>query len=253
MGRRIRKHANPFTVSTRVGRLDRRALFGREGPLEVDVGCGAGDFLLQRAAAHPELDFVGFEIRKPLVESANRRAERAGLRNVTFLYANAHDNADFAEPGVVQRFCVQFPDPCFKKRHWKRRIVQPSFVRAMAERLPMGGEVFAQSDVRALAEEMYAFLEAEPALEARSPASLAFDNPFAERTEWERQHEREGEPVHRMRFVKVRAPEGAVPEVPFRDTNPLRIGADGQPRASEVSGESDAVRSPGGPAASESP
>ena len=57
MSRRIRKHANPFTVTTRLGRLDRLALFGREAPLEVDLGCGAAGFLFERARNHPDRDF----------------------------------------------------------------------------------------------------------------------------------------------------------------------------------------------------
>lgn len=229
----MRKHANPFNVVTRVGRLDRLEIFGREAPIEVDVGCGAGDYLLQRARAQPDLDFVGFEIRKPLVENANLRAQADGLRNVRFFYANAHENMDFAALGAITRFCVQFPDPCFKKRHWKRRILQPFFVREMVKLLRIGGEIFAQSDVRALAEEMHDFLSAEAALAARLPENLVAPNPFEERTEWERQHEREGEPVHRMLFEKVREAEGPVPEVPFRDTNPLRVGPDGTPLESE--------------------
>lgn len=236
MGRRVRKHANPFTVVTRVAPLDRLAVFGREAPLEVDVGCGAGDYLFQRARARPELDFVGFEIRKPLVEAANARAEAERLRNLRFFWANAHENVDLAPPGEVARFCVQFPDPCFKKRHQKRRILQPFFVRRMVEVLPVGGEIFAQSDVKPLAEEMHEMLSAERALEHRLPPDLSGGNPFEERTEWERQHELEGEPVYRMLFVKVRAPEGPVPEVAFRDTNPMRVDAEGRPREPEEPG-----------------
>lgn len=235
MSRRVRKHANPFTVVTRVAPLDRRAQFGREAKLEVDVGCGAGDFLLRRARARPDLDFVGFEIRRPLVEAANARARAEGLRNMVVFYANAHENVDLAPPGEVTRFCIQFPDPCFKRRHWKRRIVQPFFVRRMAEQLPIGGEIFAQSDVRPLAEEMLEMLTAERALEPRLPTDLSGANPFEERTEWERQHEREGEPVYRMLFEKVREPEGPIPEVEFRDTNPLRVGVEARdPRGANV-------------------
>ncbi|MEO1227350.1 MAG: tRNA (guanosine(46)-N7)-methyltransferase TrmB [Myxococcota bacterium] len=226
MSRRVRKHANPFNVVTRLDRLDRSAQFGREAPIEVDVGCGAGDFLLQRARARPDLDFVGFEIRKPLVEAANARALGAGLRNVVFFYANAHENLSFAEPGWIQRFCVQFPDPCFKKRHWKRRILQPFFVREMSLRLPTGGEIFAQSDVQPLAEEMFVFLSAETSLKAVLPDTLDAPNPFDERTEWERQHEREGEPVYRMLFRKVGEPEGPVPDLEFRNTNPRTLDDD---------------------------
>ena len=223
VGRRVRRHANPFNVPTRLEQLNLFSQFGRDAPIEVDVGCGGGDYLIQRAQNHPELDFLGFEIRKPLVEAANLRASKLGLKNVQFLYANIHDNMDFVKPGIVTRFFVQFPDPCFKKRHWKRRILQPFFVRKMVELLPLGGEIFVQSDVRPLAEEMYAFLIAEQALHSQLPSNLHAPNPYEERTEWERQHEREGESVHRMLFEKKAEPTGDIPVLPFRDTNPLRL------------------------------
>lgn len=223
MGRRIRKHANPFQVRTALGIIDRRAVFGREAPLEVDLGAGASLFIFDRARANPDLDFVGLEVRLPLVEAAAKRRASEGPSNVAVFYANASENIALAEPGVISRFHVHFPDPCFKKRHWKRRIVQPKTVRAMAECLPIGGEVYAQSDVRPLAEEMYAMLEAERAFESCLDRSLLVDRPFPESTAWERQHEAEGEPIYRMLFRKVREPEGPIPEVPFRPTDPKRL------------------------------
>lgn len=225
MSRRIRKHANPFNVQTVVGRLDREAIFGREAPLEVDLGCGEGGFLMDRARNAPDVDFVGFEVRKRLVEQAMARRDEAGLKNVVFLYANANMNLDFVEPGIVRRFYVHFPDPCFKKRHQKRRILQPRSARDMAILLPIGGDVYAQSDVQPLAEEMYAFLAADGAFESKLGPSLVVPSPIAERTEWERHHEAVGEPVYRMRFEKVREPSGEVAAPEFRDTNPQRLEA----------------------------
>lgn len=222
MSRRIRKHANPFNVLTELPEVDQGAAFGRLAPMEWDLGCGGGDFLFQRARAVPEHNFVGLEVRKPLVEAANARAAREGLKNLIFYYANANVNLSAQRPGSVLRFSVQFPDPCFKKRHWKRRILQPRLVRQMAELLPIGGEIYAQSDVAPLAEEMLDFLMAEGALERRLGDALEIDSPFEERTEWERQHEREGEPVYRMLFVKRREPEGAVQPPEFRDVRPER-------------------------------
>ena len=223
MSRRIRKHANPFQVLHRVGRLDRQACFGREAPLEVDVGCGAGGFLFARAREEPDTDFVGLEIRRPLVDRAMERRRRENVPNVLFLYANAHTNlGDLATPGVIRRFTVHFPDPCFKKRHRKRRILQPTMVREMARLLPPGGEVFAQSDVLPLAEEMFDFLKAETAFESRLAEDLRGANPFHARTEWEKQHQREDEPVYRMLFMKVREPSGPIPCGELRDTHPDR-------------------------------
>lgn len=224
MSRRIRKHANPFQVTQRVGPLDPMALFGRQAPLEVDLGCGGAAFIFERAKNNPAHDFLGFEIRKPLVEAAMALREREGPKNVAVFYANAGDNlSGLVPPGVIQRFYIQFPDPCFKKRHQKRRILQPKVVRRLVELLPIGGEIYAQSDVKPLAEEMFDFLAAENALESRLGALLS-PSPLTERTEWERHHEAHGEPIYRMLFVKVREPSGPIPELPFRDTNPLRVG-----------------------------
>ena len=114
----------------------------------MDLGCGGGAFLFERAAQHPERNFAGLEIRKPLVEDNNRRAEQQGLRNLQFFYANANVNLTDQAAGSIERFFIMFPDPCFKKRHWKRRILQPRLVREMASVLPINGEIFAQSDIR---------------------------------------------------------------------------------------------------------
>lgn len=224
MSRRIRKHANPFSVTTEVGTLDRQALFGREAAVEVDIGCGGGAFLLQRAKNNPDVDFVGFEVRKPLVESAMKRRDAEGLKNLVIFYANAHPNLpNLIQPGVVQQFSVLFPDPCFKKRHWKRRILQPPMVRHMTELLPIGGTIFVQSDLKPLAEEMYDFLKAEPAIESRLDPLMTVPSPVEERTEWELHHEQNNEPIYRMLFEKVREPEGEIAPWEMRDTDPGRL------------------------------
>lgn len=226
MSRRVRKHANPFHVQTELGRIDPIETFGREAPLEIEVGSGGGAFLLERAAHHPERNFVGLEIRKPLVEQANARAERRELRNVRFFYANANPNlAGLAEPGTVEMIHVHFPDPCFKKRHQKRRSVQPDTVRAMATLLRHGGKLYMQSDVEPLAAEMYRFAIEDGSFQSLGPASLALARPVDEQTEWERQHEAHEEPIYRMLLEKVQDSDRPVATPEFVDTNPVRIAA----------------------------
>jgi tRNA (guanine-N7-)-methyltransferase len=225
MSRRIRKHANPFTVQTVLGRLDRKAWFGREAPLEVDLGCAGAGLIFERARHHPERDFVGIEVRKPLVQAAMARREREGPKNVAVFWANANVNVnELAEPGTIVMFHVHFPDPCFKKKHHKRRILQPRLVRDMAEVLPIGGQVYLQSDVRGLAEEMYRFMAADGAFSSKLGENLRVERPIPESTEWERQHEREGEAIYRMLFEKTAEPSGPVAEPEFADVNPLRTG-----------------------------
>ena len=222
MPRRVRKHANPFNCRTSLGTLDVPALFGRVAPLEVELGSGYGEFLIERAANHPERDFVGLEVREPMVEQANERAKARALDNLLILYANANTNLrGVFEPGSVERFHVHFPDPWPKKRHWKRRILRPATVRAMAELLPIGGELYAQSDVEALAREMFDFISGDGAFTTKLGSSLEVERPLLEATHWEKHHERRGEPVYRMLFEKTRAPSGPVPEAQHRPTGPL--------------------------------
>lgn len=231
---RVRKHANPFSVRVELERLDRKAIFGRVGALEVELGSGAGGFLIDRASNEPSIDFVGFEIRKPLVLRAEACRKERGLRNLTFVFANGIANLDRAfAPGSVSRFHVHFPDPCPKKRHFKRRILSPKVARELASLLCVGGEIYAQSDVPELAFEMADFLAADGSFEERLDPRRTNARPIPESTEWERHHESRGEPIHRLLFVKAREPRGPIPELPFRrvaiPNEPKRRGRGGPP------------------------
>lgn len=221
MARRVRRHANPFNCRVDLGEIDRLDLFGRQAPLEVELGPGSGSFLFSRAANNPERDFVGIEVRKPMVDQAMGRRADGGPSNAVILYGNANLNLELAAPGIIERFHVHFPDPWVKKRHWKRRVVQPQVVRRLAELLSIGGQIYAQSDVQALAAEMYKFFAAERALVSLLDPSMLVPRPFPEFTDWERHHERNDEPVYRMLFEKRQAPSGEIPDIEVGPTGPL--------------------------------
>ena len=217
MPRRVRKHANPFNCRAELDAIDRLALFGREAPLELELGAGHCEFLFARAKNNPDVDFVGVEVREPMVELA---MSRKTVPNAVVLYGNgARDLQRLVAPGVVRMFHVHFPDPWPKKRHWKRRILQPPLVRTMAELLPRGGRIYAQSDVKTLAAEMSDFIAADGAFEPEN--TLTTDRVLEETTHWEKHHERNEEPIYRMLFVKVREPAGPVPDLALRPTGAL--------------------------------
>lgn len=140
-------------------------------PLVVDVGVAKGRFLAKLAAADTSRNFLGLEIREPLVHQANRAAANAGLGNLFYLACNAnvslaHVLAD-APKGVLREIYVQFCDPWFKKRHAKRRIVNPPLVdeifhalrRAQGEDSEHRRKVFIQSDVLEVAVEMRTYFD----------------------------------------------------------------------------------------------
>ena len=128
-------------------------------PLHVDVGCARGVFCLDLAAACPDVNVAGLEIRAPLAQAAEADAQRLGLGNAAFFAANANVNLDAllrsAAPSCPLRsVSIQFPDPWFKTRHHKRRVVQPELIRSIAAALPEGGWLWMQSDVLDVARDM---------------------------------------------------------------------------------------------------
>ncbi|MEB3322835.1 MAG: tRNA (guanosine(46)-N7)-methyltransferase TrmB [Synechococcaceae cyanobacterium] len=190
-----------------------RELFAEPGrPLHLDIGSARGRFLLAMAPLHPERNHLGVEIRRPLVEAAEADRLAAGLANLRFLYANANVSLEewlaALPPDRLALVTLQFPDPWFKKRHHKRRVLQPSLLLALAAALPPGGEFFLQSDVAAVMEPMVALVEASgcftPAAGAAHHGPDA--NPLPVPTERELHVLRRGLPVHRRLYRRTSAP-----------------------------------------------
>jgi len=187
-----------------------------ERPLHVDIGSGYGTFCMQMAAKHPEWNFLGLEIRQRVAEHANKKLCETGMRNVHFLSGNANvdldrilsDVSNATSSSVLRRVTIQFPDPCFKKKHWKRRVVQPDLVEVIRKYLsPDGGEVFLQSDIKEAAEHMRKTFRDCPEFEDSnlSMSDWMHDrNPLEVPTERELGRIENGEPVYRAVFKRRR-------------------------------------------------
>ncbi len=173
---RVRQHVNPLAnkYATPIDPPDWSAIFANlQSPLHLDIGCGWGDFLLRMAASEPGWNFLGLEIRQPLVDTANQHKQLAGLTNLCYLFCNANNSlAPILQslPGsCLARVSIQFPDPWFKNRHFKRRVVQPEVVELLAQYLQPGGLVFLQSDVEVMEQEMFDRFQAHPAFSYQPP------------------------------------------------------------------------------------
>lgn len=140
-------------------RLALNELFGREAPRVVEIGFGDGDSLLAMAAAEPQHDFLGIEVHEPGVGHCLLGIESAGLSNVRLIQHDAVEVLrDWLPVAAFQRVQLFFPDPWPKKRHHKRRIVQPSFVDLLAAILVPGGIFHAATDWANYAEHIEATL-----------------------------------------------------------------------------------------------
>jgi len=116
-------------------------------PLEVDVGCGKGRFLIARAKAHPETDFLGIERLLMRLRKVAKKTTRAGLSNVYLLRIEASYAIEYLLPPLsVNTFYIFFPDPWPKRRHHKRRMFTPAFLDALHKTLRPGGRVHVATD-----------------------------------------------------------------------------------------------------------
>jgi len=127
-------------------------------PLVLDLGCAKGHYCLEGARRWPAVNWVGLEIREPLVVRANLWRTKHALSNLYYVHGNA--SAGIGEflvslpPGALRRVCIQCPDPCFKKRHQKRRMVTRALVDELRTHMPVGSVLFLQSDVEMVAQQM---------------------------------------------------------------------------------------------------
>ena len=152
--RRIRQHVNPFTKKFQGMPVVPPCLRQGSGrSLHLDIGCASGNYLLKLAKANPLTNYVGLEIRKKLVDDARRKRDEAQLGNVDFLFCNVIDSEAFSEllrqlPERPSSISVFHPDPLFKKRQKKRRVVTPALLGALGEYSAPGAQLFIQSDVQ---------------------------------------------------------------------------------------------------------
>jgi len=180
--------------------IDARALFGREAPLVVEIGSGMGETTLEIAKADPATDFIAIEVHAPGIGSLLRGIEAAGLTNLRVI---RHDALDVLEnmiaDGSLAGIHLFFPDPWPKKRHHKRRIVQPAFAALAARKLAPGALLHAATDWPDYAEQILAVLSAEPLLE-NTAAGYAPRPERRPRTKFETRGERLGHPVKDLVF-----------------------------------------------------
>lgn len=146
--------------------IDFSAVYGRVAPVHLEIGFGNGDALAAMAAAHPENNFLGIEVHRPGVGSLLRRCATEQLDNVRVMSVDAKDVLERQiAPGSLAAVYVFFPDPWPKKRHHKRRLVQPEFVALVRGRLAFGGLFRLATDWQDYAQQMLAVLSADPELE----------------------------------------------------------------------------------------
>ena len=161
-----------FMLPYQPAELDLAAAFGRAAsnaklaPRILEIGFGMGEGLAEMAAAHPENDYLGVEVHTPGVGALLKQLGERGLTNVRVVQHDAVEVlTNMLAPASLAGIHVFFPDPWHKKRHHKRRLIQPPLVQLLASRLQASGYIHLATDWQDYAEQMLAVLAAEPLLQ----------------------------------------------------------------------------------------
>jgi len=177
-----------------------RQVFGDDAPFELEIGCGKGGFLLRRAQQRPDLHLLGIEWANKFFKYAADRMARWNLANVRIMRTDAgHFVRHHLPPACLAALHVYHPDPWPKKRHHKRRLIQPSFIASAVQALVPGGRWAIQTDHAEYFAWIRAHLAAFGDLE-----EIPYDNPdfgiveATAQTNFEVKYLREGRTIHRL-------------------------------------------------------
>jgi tRNA (guanine-N7-)-methyltransferase len=201
---RIRQHVNPLKSDLLDIADVPRVEAGPGRALEVELGAAEAHFLIDRARNDATTAFVGVEIRRELVEAVNAACAAAGPANVRSVFANMSvDMGRLFADGSVRRFFLNFPDPWFKSRQHKRRVIGPGLMAEIGRALAAGGELYVQTDIFALALDAMAALEADDGFSNVAGGwTFLRENPYEAKSRRERQCETEGVRVWRLLYRK---------------------------------------------------
>jgi len=202
---RHRKSINPFKFRKPVNRPDWASILEPGRPIEVDLGFGRGEFILKMARRHPDVEYIGIEIREYLLEKLDQQLEQDPLPNVHGILANVKEHLrELFDPASLRRVYIHFPDPwTHRARHHKRRMVDERLVATLYALLVPGGEVHLMTDSEVVGLEMRALFEGHGGYRnACGAGRFCAESTTGVRTREETYYLEQGKPIYRLKFVR---------------------------------------------------
>ncbi len=193
-----------YGIDSSATALDLAVIFGRVAPRCLEIGFGAGEVIGSLAENNPDIDYLGVEVHLSGVGRLLLRAHQSRLHNLRIICQDAVDVLrDRIAARSLDEILVFFPDPWHKKRHHKRRLIEPAFVAIVADKLRSGGTVRLATDWQDYAEQMLAVCNANPELQSMSEDSTFVARPgFRSPTRFERRGERLGHGVWDLSYSR---------------------------------------------------
>ena len=203
--KRHRKSINPYRVRLGVTRPDWSTIFDTNKPVQVDLGFGRGEFIMEMARRRPEVQFIGIEIRQYLIEKMRECLEQDPLPNVHVLAANVKQHLSVLfDEGTLWCVYIHFPDPWTKrKRHHKRRMVDADLVATLHRLLKPGGQVHLMTDKQDVGLEMCDLFQAHRGFEnACGEGQFCPSTTTGVRTREEAYYAGRGDRIYRLKFIR---------------------------------------------------
>ena len=207
----MRQHVNPLSNFFQLPLLlPSKSILFREShyPIHLDIGSAKGEFLIELASQHPKWNFLGLEIREPLVTLSEKKRKELGLGNLRFLFCNVNVSLDEwlldLDCDQLKRVSIQFPDPWFKRKHFKRRVLKKSLLNSIARNMCKDGELFIQSDIFKLMQSMNNIIDSSTYFDRKEVNGLQWldQNPYQTNTDREIFNIQQKLPIYRAIYIR---------------------------------------------------
>ena len=176
--------------------------------MHLDIGSAKGEFLIELASTNPDWNFVGLEIREPLVAFCEKKRKKLNLNNLKFLFCNVNVSldewlSDF-DDGQLKRVSIQFPDPWFKRKHYKRRVLKKNLLNSIAKSMNKDGEIFIQSDILKLFDSMKNTMDQSKYFNRKDVEDMILldENPYKVKTDRELYSLKKNLPIYREMYIR---------------------------------------------------
>jgi tRNA (guanine-N7-)-methyltransferase len=193
-----------FGLNVEDGRLQAANVFGRVAPVIIEIGFGMGSSLVEMAKAAPDKDFIGIEVHPPGIGNLLKLIEQEQVTNIRVYQADAKVVLEQCIPDAfLAGIQLYFPDPWHKKRHHKRRLIQPDFVEELRPKLALGGVLHLATDWEPYAQQMLAVLSANAKFTNSVGAGLYAENHQRPLTKFEQRGQKLGHGVWDLLFART--------------------------------------------------
>ena len=185
-------------------RPDWEEVFGNRNPLNLEIGFGVGNFLIEMGIREPDENFIGMDFYHRGIRKVITRIDKYQVDNTRIIYGNAKEKTPLLfKKEELGRIYINFPDPWPKKRHHKRRLITPAFIKILIEKLKPSGEIYVATDYQTYALEMMDFFEKEPVLKNKNgPGVFLSKKEGTPKSKYEKKFINAGERIFYLEFEK---------------------------------------------------